>query len=146
MNLKILKCNDKAEWETARYFRQKYFFGPNNILDPYTWTLNHPEHIHLVLYQDIEIIGYAHIQLWPDKRAAMSIIVINELKRNNNCGSKFLELCEKLLKSKGYKTLYAESSPAALAFYKKNGYIEMPFNDPDGYESGEEDIAVGKIL
>jgi|GEM_PF-3837493 len=30
-DLKILKCNNKAEWEAAKYFRQKYFFGPHNL-------------------------------------------------------------------------------------------------------------------
>ncbi|WCR57404.1 GNAT family N-acetyltransferase [Rickettsia asembonensis] len=76
----------------------------------------------------------------------MRIIVIDELKRNNNFGSKFLELCEEWLKSKNYKTLHAESSPAALEFYRKNGYMEMPFNDPDGYESLPDDTAMGKKL
>ncbi|MCZ6902209.1 MAG: GNAT family N-acetyltransferase [Rickettsia endosymbiont of Ixodes persulcatus] len=91
-------------------------------------------------------MGYSHIQLWSDERVATRIIVIDELKRNNNFGSKFLELCEKWLKSKGYKTLHIESSPAVLGFYRKNGYIEMPFNDPDGYESSPDDTAIGKIL
>jgi hypothetical protein len=57
-----------------------------------------------------------------------------------------LTLCEKWLKNLGYKSLHAESTPAALAFYKKNGYIEMPFNDPDGDECSAKDSAVGKIL
>lgn len=120
--LRMLKCNNEAEWEAAKHFCQKYFFGPNNTEAPYTWTFNHQEHIHLVLSHGTEIIGYSHIQLWPDERAAMRIIVIDELKRNNNFGSKFLELCEEWLKSKNYKTLHAESSPAALEFYRKNGY------------------------
>ncbi|WP_341792919.1 GNAT family N-acetyltransferase [Rickettsia endosymbiont of Ceutorhynchus obstrictus] len=144
--LRILKANDKTEWEAAKYFRQKYFFGLHNIEDPYTWTFNHTQHAHLVLYEGVEIIGYSHIQLWSDERAAMRIIVIDELKRNNNFGSKFLQVCEKWLKSKNYKTIHVESSPQALAFYRKNHYIEMPFNDPDGYESSEHDIAMGKKL
>jgi len=143
---RFVLCTHHSEWNAAKYFRQKYFFAPHNIDDPYTWTFNHPQHKHLVLYQGAEIIGYAHIQLWPDKRAAIRIIVIDEAKRNNNFGGKFLALCERWLKCQGYKSIHAESTPTALAFYRKNGYIEMPFNDPDGYEGGVDDIAVGKQL
>jgi GrpB-like predicted nucleotidyltransferase (UPF0157 family)/GNAT superfamily N-acetyltransferase len=144
--VRMLKCTDTEEWDAAKHFRQKYFFGKVNIADPYHWTFNHPDHVHFILYQGTEIIGYAHIQLWPEARAAMRIIVIDEPKRNNNFGGQFLALCEKWLKSQSYNSIHAEASPAALAFYKKNGYIEMPFNDPAGDECGPPDIAVGKLL
>jgi GrpB-like predicted nucleotidyltransferase (UPF0157 family) len=144
--LRFVLCAHHNEWLIAKHFRQKYFFGKVNITDPYHWTFNHPQHKHFVLYQGTEIIGYAHIVLWPEARAALRIIVIDESKRNNNFGGKFLALCEKWLKSQSYNSIHAESSPAALNFYKKNGYIEMPFNDPEGYEGGAEDIAVGKML
>ena len=143
---RFVLCTHYSEWDAAKNFRQKYFFDPNNVDDPYTWTFNHPQHKHLVLYQGTEIIGYVHIQLWPDKRAAMRIIVIDEGKRNNNFGGKFLQLCEKWLKSEGYKSVHVESRPASVEFYRKNGYIDIPFDDPDGYEGGPEDIALGKML
>jgi GrpB-like predicted nucleotidyltransferase (UPF0157 family) len=144
--LRMLKCNDETEWGAAKHFRQKYFFSPHGIDDPYTWTFNHPEHAHLILYQGTEIIGYAHIQFWPANRAAMRIIVIEEGKRNSRAGSAFLGWCEKWLKSMGINSLHAESRPTSLGFYTKNGYVEMPFNDPEGYESDPQDIAVGKAF
>ncbi len=61
-------------------------------------------------------------------------------------GRQFLALCEKWLKSQGYKSLHIESSPATLKFYRLNGYIDIPFDDPDGYESDPQDTAVGKEL
>lgn len=140
------QCHTDAEWGSAKQFRQKYFFNPASIDDPYTWTFNHLKHAHFLLYNADEIIGYTHIQLWPDARAAMRIIVIDEHKRNQHYGSQFLHLCEAWLRSLNIKSMHVESSPAALAFYQKNGYIEMPFNDPDGYEGGVEDIAMGKKL
>src|SRR4051812_13064440 len=103
--LLINNCSTDAEWASAKNFRQKYFFDPQNINDPYTWTFNHPQHKHFVLYQGTEIIGYAHIQLWSDARAAIRIIVIDEAKRNNNFGSQFLVLCESRLKTEGYKSI-----------------------------------------
>ena len=96
---RFVLCTHYSEWDAAKHLRNKYFFEPHNIEDPYTWTFNHPQHKHLVLYQGTEIIGYAHIQLWADERAAMRIIVIDEAKRNNHFGRKFLHLCEKWLKS-----------------------------------------------
>jgi GrpB-like predicted nucleotidyltransferase (UPF0157 family)/aminoglycoside phosphotransferase (APT) family kinase protein/GNAT superfamily N-acetyltransferase len=144
--LRVVKALTTTEWAAAKHFRQKYFFNPNGIDDPYTWTFDYPEHVHIVLYHGSEIVGYTHIQLWKDSRAAIRIIVIDEAKRNRHLGSQFLQMCEKWLKSQGYSSIHAESSPAALEFYRKNGYIDIPFNDPDGYECSPDDIAVGKML
>lgn len=72
--------------------------------------------------------------------------MIDENKRKNSFGSTFLALCEQWLKSLGYKSIHAEASPKALGFYKKYGYVEMPFNDPDNYPSDQSDTPVGKIL
>jgi len=144
--LRMLKCNDETEWKAAKYFRQKYFFLHQGINDLYTWTFKHPHHAHLILYQGTEIIGYIHVQFWPGNRAAIRIIVIEEGKRNSNSGTRFLALCEKWLKSIGINWLHANSSPASIKFYAKNGYVEMPFNDPEEHESGPQDIAVGKVL
>lgn len=139
-------CTHHDEWEAARSFRQKYFFDKVPIADPYTWTFSHKDHLHLILYQGTKIVGYAHIQLWSDQRAALRIIVIDEQLRGQGLGSHFLQLCERWIKEKDFKALYTQSSPDAYPFYCKQGYSEMPFNDPDGYESDPQDIDMGKIL
>ncbi|MDF2578277.1 MAG: hypothetical protein K0S74_1761 [Chlamydiales bacterium] len=144
--IRILKCSDEEEWATAKQLRQKYFFSPLGIYDPYVWTFNHPEHVHLILYRGAEMIGYAHIQLWSDHRAAIRIIVIDEDKRNNHFASQFLSIFERWLKNLGVKSIHAESKPTSINFYLKNGYVLMPFNDPNRYESESQDIAVGKML
>lgn len=134
------------EWEAARQFRQKYFFDNVPIADPYTWTFDHKDHVHFVLYRGAEIVGYAHIQLWPENRSALRIIVVEESLRNHGFGAYLLEFCEKWLKSRGYSVLHTDSNSKALRFYKQLGYQEMPFNDPDGYESDPSDTGMGKIL
>ncbi|AIK97081.1 hypothetical protein ID47_10605 [Candidatus Paracaedibacter acanthamoebae] len=139
-------CLHYAEWEAAKQFRQTYFFDPMQIDDPYTWTFNHPEHVHLVMYRGTKIIGYAHIQLWKDGLAALRIIVIDEEARYQGFGTQFLVLIEKWLKLKNYNSLHIESSEEALLFYRKHGYKDMPFNDPDGYESDPRDTPMGKFL
>jgi predicted GNAT family N-acyltransferase len=142
----MLKCNDDMEWNSAKHFRDKYFFTPNGIDDPYTGTFNNESHAHLVLYQGSEIIGYAHIQFWSNNRAAMRIIVVDENKRNQNAGSLFLALIEKWLKTLSIKSIHVESRQSSLRFYLKNGYSEMPFDDPEDHESHPDDIPVGKML
>ena len=144
--IRILKCNDNTEWAAAKHFRDTYFFGPHGIEDPYTWTFNHEEHAHLVLYQGTEIVAYAHIQFWPDQRAAIRIIAVDEYKRNQNSDSVFLALIEKWLKNFGVKSIHAESRQSSLRFYLKNGYCSMPFNDPENHESDPNDVPVGKLL
>ena len=144
--LRVVKALTPTEWNSAKHFRDTYFFGPHGIEDPYTWTFNHSEHAHLVLYQACEIIGYVHIQFWPDQRAAIRIIAVDENKRNQNAGSQFLALIEKWLKSLGVKSIHAESRQSSLRFYRKNGYTEMPFDDPEGHESDPYDIPLGKVL
>ncbi len=139
-------CTHHPEFEAAKLFRQKYFFDKAHIRDPYHWTFNHPEHEHLILYLGTRIAGYSHIQLWKDLRAATRIIVIDEPYRGQGLGARLLSLIEKYLKMKGIKSLHTESSPAALAFYLKEGYVDMPFDDPDEHEGNKMDRPVGKKL
>jgi len=144
--LRFVRCAHSSEWDAAKHFRQTQFFDKVSIQDPYIWTFDHPDHAHFVLYKGVKIIGYAHIQLWPGNRAALRIVVIDDIKRNQSFGGAFLEFMEKWLKSQNYQSIHAESSPEALAFYKKYGYSEMSFDDPDENESYARDVPVGKKL
>lgn len=126
--------------------RDDYFFKPKNTKDTHTWTLHHSDHRYFVLWGAARIVRYAHVQLWPKQRAALRMIVIDESCRNRSLGGKFLALCEEWLKKKGYLNLHTESSPTVIGFYRKNGYVDMPFNDPDGHESDALNIPVGKLL
>jgi GrpB-like predicted nucleotidyltransferase (UPF0157 family)/GNAT superfamily N-acetyltransferase len=144
--IRIMKCTHYAEWDFAKRLRQKYFFDPLSKSDPYTWTFDHQEHAHLILYQGVEMVGYAHVQFWPDQRAALRILVIDEPYRHHGFGSHFLSLCERWLKKQGILSLHDEARPDAVEFYRKNGYTEMPFNDPSGEPPSPQDIAMGKKL
>ncbi|OGT62778.1 MAG: GNAT family N-acetyltransferase [Gammaproteobacteria bacterium RIFCSPHIGHO2_12_FULL_45_12] len=144
--IRVVQALTDREWQAVRQLRQKYFFDKVPISDPYTWTFKHADHVHFVLYKGSKIIGYAHIQLWPDKGSALRIIVIDEIYRNSGIGSDFLKICERWLKEQGVKILRIQSSPEAYRFYCKHAYIHMPFNDPDGYEGDPRDIEIGKNL
>lgn len=142
--IRIMKCAHYAEWDFAKRLRQKYFFDPLSIADPYTWTFDHKDHVHFILYQGVEMIGYAHIQLWPDQRAALRIFIIDEPHRHHGLGTQFLQLCEQWLKKQGIKSIHDEARPDAVVFYRKNGYTEMPFDDPSGEPPSPHDIAMGR--
>lgn len=144
--IRFVKCAHYNEIQAAKYFRQKYFFDNVPIKDPYTWTFNHPDHVHFILYQGALIIGYGHIRLCSNASSVLRIIVIDQEKRNQGFGGYFLQLIEKWLKNQNYRIIHAHSSPKAIEFYKKYNYYKMPFNDPDGYESYPVDIPVGKNL
>jgi len=139
-------CTYDKEWESVRNFRNKYFFEPNRIDDPYTWTFDHKDHKHFIFYSGTDMVGYAHVQLWPENRASIRIMVIDESQSNKGFGRQFLKQIERWLKLEGYQSVHTESTPDALPFYRNQGYSEMPFNDPDGYEGDIRDTAMGKIL
>ena len=143
---RLVLCTHAVEWSTAHSLRNTYFFDPLGINDPYTWTFNHKDHAHLVLYKGTEIVAYAHIQFWPNMRAAMRMIVVDENHRNQGAGSVFLGIIEKWLKNIGMISIHAESRQSSLTFYLKNGYREMSFNDPEDHESDPNDVPVGKVL
>lgn len=133
--LRFLHCTHRLEWDTAKALRQRHFFDKIPINDPYTWTFNHPDHRHFVLCHGVAIIGYAHIQLWPNSRTAIRIIVVDTPQRNHGYGSQFLQWIELWLTNHGYKSLHTEAAPDAVRFYELAGYTRLPFDDPDGYES-----------
>lgn len=144
--LRIVRALTDREWEAARRFRQQYIFNKTPVLDPCTWTFEHKDHVHFILYKGINIIGYAHIQLWPENRAALRIIVIEEPYRNRGIGGELLKSCERWLLYQGIKKLHIQSPPEACKFYCKHQYTPMPFDDPDGHKSDASDIEIAKLL
>lgn len=141
---RMVQALTDREWSAVRNLRQRYFFQLKE--DPYIWTFNHKDHIHLVFYKNAEIIGYAHLQLWPQQRAALRIIVIDEHYRNLGYGIQFLKLCERWLTHRGFTNLLVQSSKATSEFFYKHEYIPMLFDDPDGYERDPQDVEIGKFL
>ena len=144
--LRVVFCAHDQEWESAKAYRNAYFFTPHQVQDPYTWTFTHKEHRHFCLYKGVDIVGYAHLQLWPEQRAAIRIIAIDERKRGQGFGKELICFIEKWLTLEGYRSVHVESAPSFVGFYDRIGYLRMPFNDPDGGEKSLQDVSLGKIL
>lgn len=146
INPKARLICSKEEKRAALDFRQKHFFDRIKIQDPYAWALDHKDHLHWLLYDTDEVIGYAHVQMWPDHRGALRIIVVDEQKRGQGMGKCLMDHCELELKKLGVTLFQTEASPSAYPFYQKLGYIDMPFNNPDGEATHPDDQAMGKYL
>lgn len=132
-------CTHFAEWEKARYFRKEYFFDQQKIKDPFQWTFDHPDHRHLLLYHGCDIVGYAHVELL-DEQKAMIHMAIEDARRNRGLGTRLLSLCERWLKTIGIKTLLVDLKHKDCAFYRRQGFWEMPLID-DNFQN-----ALGKEL
>ncbi len=140
---RLVKALTEKEWQAVRDFRKRYFF---KAFDPYTWTFEDNKHVHFVFYSNATIAGYAHLQLWPENRAVLRILVIERSLRKQGLGSLLIRQCERWLTHQGYASLHTQSRKESLPFYLKQNYQEMAFNDPDGYELDPDDISIGKIL
>jgi GNAT superfamily N-acetyltransferase len=139
-------CSSPQDNQLAIAFRQKHFFDERGIQDPYLWTFGLENHRHFLLLKEDTVIGYAHVQYWPQHRAALRIIVIDKNEQRKGYGSYLMQQCEQLLKKEGFQTLHTEAHPTAVKFYEHLGYHQMPFNDPDGNPSDVHDIPLGKKL
>lgn len=105
---RMVQALTEREWAAVRDLRLQYFVNLKD--DPYAWTLKNGEHVHLVFYKNANIIGYAHLQLWPQDRVAVRVFIIAEGHRHQGCGSQFLQFCERWLSHQG-KRLHVRTYP-----------------------------------
>ncbi len=140
--MRMLQCNDRTEWATAKAFRKRYFPAD----DPYACSFGHPDHAHCVWYQGVDIIGYAHIHFIPEDRAVLRMIGIDESHRNCGFGSHFLSQIEKWLSHRGIWNLLVQSQPLFLNFYLKNGYVQTSLEDLKKPEPDPMNICLQKNL
>lgn len=89
-----------SEWDAVRALRKKYFFDSQ---DPNVWTFNHPQHAHLILYQGIDIIGYAHVEFEHNHQAIIKMIEANDNTNKKSIEIKFLTLIQKWFRITGHK-------------------------------------------
>ncbi len=89
--IRVVKALTPGEWS----FAKKANVNLNSDL------IENLDHLHLILYQGSNIVGYTHIELLPAQRQA---IFHNVFIEKNYLDSKepFLTLCKKWLKSQGY--------------------------------------------
>lgn len=144
--IRVLKCNDETEWNSAKRLREFNLSDRGIQDDLFSETFNHKDHEHLVLYRGTKVIGYAHLQLWPKKRAMIRMMQIEVRERGRGYGGQFLELIEKWLKTRGYRSIHVESCSKALPFYQEHHFIPMALDDPEGMPCTRGEMPMGKQL
>src|SRR5579863_6603751 len=100
-HLQTRLVSSKKEKQEALDFRQKHFFDQRGFQDPYAWTLEDKDHLHWLLYDHDKVIGYAQVQIWPNERAALRIIVIDASAQRRGMGKYLMAFCEHTLKQRG---------------------------------------------
>lgn len=108
--LTVAQANLPAEWNAARRLRQKHFMATKSIKDPYTWTFKLASHVHFMLYHGTEIIGYAHMEVWPDASATIHLMIVDDKKHDDGFEAKFTAVLDRWMQSRKYKKIQREIS------------------------------------
>lgn len=140
---RIVKALTEREWTAVQALRKNFLKSQSDQL---AGTLEEQEQIHFVFYQNAEIVGYAHLQLGQEKRALLSMLVIDERYRKLGLGSQLLKLCERWLTHQGFKIVQVPTSLASCKFYGEQGYLPMPFHSFNGHEKEIGKLTRGKTL
>ncbi len=137
--IRMLQCTHYSEWQSIKKLK--------NRLDPSHTLLDisqDPQYTYLVLYQGVEIIGYAHIQRDSDTQITMHTLLIDSHKQNQGFDKHFISLIEKWLQQQGYKNLYVMVSEAF--FYLQQGYIRILPHMFDNITTNSQTFPMGKPL
>lgn len=137
-------CRHEREWEHYHRIRKVQIFDPINVVyDPHHPTLTMENHYHFILYRGTTIVSVAHVELLNEAEAALRSLASDEPFKNKGYGSHMMKLLEKWIKNKGRTVLKMHANLRAEPFYRKLGYVDMPFDDPC---INPEFVNLGKVL
>lgn len=145
--LRFLKCTHYEEWEAYHHIVTEQIFDPIHV----AYDRNHPSitaenHFHFVLSKGTVIVTVAHVEFLNENEAALRSLATDENYKRRGFGKVMMDLLEKWLKQQGKTIIKIRVTLRAEQFYRKLGYIEMPFNDPEGHQGSACDIVLGKKL
>lgn len=123
-------CTHTSEWETYHRIRTEQLFAPSGITyDPNHPTLSANNHYHLVLYKGTTIVSVAQVEILDNDVAALRSIATDAPYQRQGYASYLLRLIERWLQYRNIKTVKAHAELPAEPFYRKRGYVDMPFDD-----------------
>jgi len=145
-NFNINFCMHDNEWVAYHRIREEQIFNTINI----AYDRNHPsitaeDNYHFILYKGINIVAVAHTELLKEDGitiALRSLATDNPYKKQG-CGSYIMKILEQWGKYNGQKFIKMHARLSAEQFYRKLGYVDMPFDDPS---IQKEYINLGKEL
>ncbi|HQS83553.1 MAG: hypothetical protein B7Y25_01930 [Alphaproteobacteria bacterium 16-39-46] len=141
---RILIALTEQEWEAYHRIREKQIFEPISVpYDRHHPSLSQKNHFHFVLYKGSTIVSVAHIEFLNRTEAALRSLATDESYKKQGYGSHMVKLLEKWIKHQGRSFLKMHARLSSENFYRRLGYIEMPFEDPC---IQKEYVNLGKVL
>ncbi|MEM7589696.1 MAG: bifunctional GrpB family protein/GNAT family N-acetyltransferase [Myxococcota bacterium] len=123
-------CEHPQEWETYHRIREEQIFNPIGVVyDRNHPTLTRDGHYHFVLYRGTVIVTVAHVEFLNHGEAALRSLATDGDYQRKGYGSYMVQFLEKWVVSQDRCVIRLHSAVDAEAFYKKLGYIDMPFHD-----------------
>lgn len=129
---RMVQAMSTSEWDAYHRIREQEIFSRSSVV----YDRNHPtitgkQHKHFVFFHDVDIVGVLHIEFFDPKSVAIRTIAIDGELKNQGLGSELLALAERWLKEQDVQLIRLHANPPALSFYRRHGYSEHPFPDPD---------------
>lgn len=129
--LRIVHALTPREWENYHRIRKEQIFDPIHVIyDPHHPSLTTENQFYFVLYKGTTIVSVAHVELLNETEAALRSLATDEPFKNQGYGSHLLNLLEKWVTHKGRSIFKMHSNFRSESFYRKFGYVDLPFDDP----------------
>lgn len=138
-------CTHYAEWEAYHRIREEQIFAGRPITyDRNHPTLKDPNHFHFVMAWGTKVIAVAHVELLNYREAALRPFAVDGPYQRHGYGTQFLNFIEKWVKYQERTFLKLHAALEAEPFYRRQGYIEVIFEEPP--LPGAKCIDLGKTL
>lgn len=131
MTFKKIEYNS-PDWKDAVRLREKILREPLGSKFTTEELDEEKSHIQIAGFLDEKLIATA-VLVPEGQEMKMQRVVVDEVLRNKNIGSKMMEFCESLASKKGVDIMYCHARDTAVSFYSRNNYIkDDEYFDEDG--------------
>lgn len=141
---RFLKVTHHKEWEDYHRIRKEQIFDPIGVVyDPHHPTITANGNHHFILCHGVETAAVAHIEFLNETEVAIRTLATDTKFQSQGYGKELMSLLEKWLKKQSVEIIKMHARLDAEPFYRKLGYVEMPFDEPSMLEHY---INLGKVL
>jgi len=141
---RFLKVTHIQEWADYHRIRKSEIFDPIGVVyDPNHPSISLSSAHHFILCDGVDVRSVAHVEFLNEYEAALRSLATDSKFQGQGYGGEMIFLLEKWLKRKNIKVVKMHSRQGAEAFYRKLGFVDMPFDD-DSIQ--ERYIDLGKVL
>ncbi len=117
---RMVQAFTEREWTTAHTLHRQYFEKHNLPFSKI--NCSDEGHIHFILYQNSEAVGYAYLEMFSDNECNLHMLMIDLKKVSKNLEGAFLEKCERWLKHNNIKKIRVLCPLQLDKYYSHHGY------------------------